>query len=269
MIGFALGVLTASLVGSVHCAAMCGGFVCFYAGADAPATITRDGRTTASRATPLRAHAMYNVGRLASYLLLGAVAGALGSGIATMGRMAGVTQAATVLAGALMVGWAGSTIAAQRGVAIGPRHAPQGWQRMLRRLLDAVRRQPPAVRAALTGLLTTLLPCGWLYVFVATAGGTGSVLGGLTVMAIFWLGTVPALVAVGVGAQRVFGPLRRRLPSVSAYAVLVLGVLAITGHLSMAPMSRSGMGPAAVVTPAPGAPMQDTTREFEAMSHGH
>ena len=30
-----LGVLVASLVGSIHCAAMCGGFVCLYAGSGA------------------------------------------------------------------------------------------------------------------------------------------------------------------------------------------------------------------------------------------
>ena len=32
MITTTAGVLIASLVGSVHCAGMCGGFVCFYAG---------------------------------------------------------------------------------------------------------------------------------------------------------------------------------------------------------------------------------------------
>ncbi len=223
MIPAALGILVASLIGSVHCAAMCGGFVCFYAGSG-------DG---GSSAAALRSHAMYNVGRLASYLLLGALAGALGAGLASVGQMAGVAHAATIITGALMIGWAVSTIAAQRGVSIGTLHAPEAWQRALGRLLQSIRTQPMATRAALTGLLTTLLPCGWLYVFVAMAGGTGTVRGGLTVMLIFWVGTVPAMLAVGVGAQSVFGPLRKRLPSLSAFAVLVMGVLAISGHLSM------------------------------------
>jgi uncharacterized protein len=224
----ALGILAASLIGSVHCAAMCGGFVCFYAGAGPSGS--NDGPVA------LRAHAMYNVGRLTSYLLLGAIAGALGAGVSMVGRMAGVAQAATVLAGALMIGWAISTILAQRGVAIGAIHAPEAWQRALGRALQRVRQQPMSVRAGVTGLLTTMLPCGWLYVFVATAASTGTVRGGLTVMAIFWLGTVPALLAVGLGAQRLFGPLRKRLPSLSAVAVLVMGVLAMSGHLSMQAM---------------------------------
>ena len=58
-----LAVLGASLLGSVHCAAMCGGFVCLYSG------------TGASRHKGAAPHAAYNAGRLVSYLLLGALAG--------------------------------------------------------------------------------------------------------------------------------------------------------------------------------------------------
>jgi sulfite exporter TauE/SafE len=99
-------------------------------------------------------------------------------------------------------------------------------------VLHAVREQPIGRRAGLTGLFTTLLPCGWLYVFVATAGGTGSVRAALTTMAVFWLGSVPALLAVGLGAQRVLAPFRKRLPAFSAAVVLVMGLLSMSGHLS-------------------------------------
>lgn len=221
MITTAAGVLVASLVGSIHCAGMCGGFVCFYAG-------SAQGNEPAA----LRAHAMYNGGRLASYLLLGAIAGALGAGVSKAGALVGVSHAATVVAGALMVGWAVSTIAAQRGVSIGTLHAPLAWQRALGRVLQSVREQPIGVRAGLTGLLTTLLPCGWLYVFVATAGGTGSITMAMATMALFWLGTVPALLAVGVGAQTVLAPFRRRLPAFSAAVVLIMGLLSMSGHLT-------------------------------------
>lgn len=66
----------------------------------------------------------------------------------------------------------------------------------LRRLMD----RPPVVRAAATGLFTTLLPCGWLYAFVVTAAGTGSgtPLHGAALMAVFWLGTLPMMLTVGV-----------------------------------------------------------------------
>ncbi|WP_434479127.1 sulfite exporter TauE/SafE family protein [Gemmatimonas sp.] len=232
MIATTAGVLVASLVGSVHCAGMCGGFVCFFAGS-----------SSGTGAAAVRAHALYNVGRLMSYLLLGAIAGTLGAGVSRFGLLVGVGHAAAVVAGALMVGWALSSIAAQRGVSIGTLHAPLAWQRALGRLLQSVRGQPMAVRAALTGLLTTMMPCGWLYVFVATAGGTGSVRSAVLTMAVFWAGTVPAMLAVGIGAQTVLAPFRRRLPAFSAAVVLIMGLLSLSGRLS--PVSATATAHAA------------------------
>jgi sulfite exporter TauE/SafE len=231
VIGTASGILLASLVGSVHCVGMCGGFVCFYSGS-----------SSGTNATALRAHAMYNVGRLTSYLLLGAIAGAIGVGISALGALAGLQHTAAIVAGALMIGWAASTIATQRGVRLGSIRTPESWQRAMGGVLNAVREQPMATRAWITGLLTTMLPCGWLYVFVATAGGTGSVRAGVITMAIFWAGTLPALLAVGLGAQRLFGPLRSRLPMLSATLVLVMGLLSISGHFPMRPAATDGGG---------------------------
>ncbi len=228
MITAALGILTASLLGSVHCAAMCSGFVCMYAG------------SPTDTAPPLRSHALYNVGRLISYVALGALAGTIGAGVTRLGTLAGIGRGATIVAGLLMILWAAHAIAAQRGIRVGAMGlervtaaVPQWWQRTLGTFLHAMRALPVPTRAFLTGLGTTLLPCGWLYIFVATAGGTGRARDGALVMALFWVGTVPAMLAVGVGAQRLVGPLRRRLPTVGALTVLLMGVLAVSGRLNM------------------------------------
>ena len=217
----AAGIFLASLMGSVHCAGMCGGFLCVYAGTGPTA-----------QPTALSAHVAYHGGRLVSYLTLGAVAGWIGGAFSTAALFVGLQRGATLLAGALMVLWALSTLLAYRGVVLAPRHAPLAWQRMLGGLLHAVRGHSAPVRGGLMGLLTTLLPCGWLYVFVAAAGGSGSVANAMGLMTIFWLGTVPALVAVGVGVQSLAGPMRRHLPVVSAVVVLGLGLLSMAGHLA-------------------------------------
>ncbi len=230
MIGTAAGVLAASLVGSVHCAAMCGGFVCFYTGSEPTGGAGR--AADRSTAEVLHSHALYNVGRLLAYLTLGAIAGLIGSKVSDIGAVAGIQQAATIAAGLLMIMWALSTLAVQRGVSFGAAaRTPEAWRRLLGQVLFAVRSQPTPVRALLTGLLTTLLPCGWLYVFVAAAGGTGSVPSAMTMMAVFWLGTVPALLAIGLGAQTVLGSFRNRLPMVSAVVVLVMGLWSVANHL--------------------------------------
>jgi sulfite exporter TauE/SafE len=201
---------------------MCGGFVCLYAG-----TGVRRGLGG------LPAHAAYNLGRLVSYTTLGAAAGALGASVDRLGQLAGVARAAAIVAGVLMVLWGLSTIIGALGVRVPGTLAPEWARRILGGALFALRDRSPVERAAATGLLTTLLPCGWLYVFVATAGGTGSALGGALVMAAFWAGTVPMLLGVGLGAERVFGPLRRRLPTLSAALVILFGLLAISGRMGV------------------------------------
>ena len=216
----AAGVFLASLVGSVHCAGMCGGFVCAYAGTG-----------PAAQPSGAVAHVAYHAGRLVSYLALGAVAGSIGGAFSNAALLVGIRQGAMLLAAALMVTWALTTLLAHRGVVLAPRHAPLAWQRMLGGLLRAIRGQSAPVRGGMLGLLTTLLPCGWLYLFVATAGGTGQMTTAMGLMALFWLGTVPALLAVGLGVQSLAGPLRRHLPVASAVVVLGLGLLSLAGHL--------------------------------------
>jgi uncharacterized protein len=80
-----------------------------------------------------------------------------------------------------------------------------------------------------------------------TAGGTGSAIAGAGTMLAFWIGTVPMLLAVGAGAQRLLGPLTRRLPLAAAALVLVLGLLSIAGRVHPPAMHQ---GAAMHMTPA-------------------
>lgn len=230
-----LTVLAASLLGSVHCAAMCGGFVCMYSGVSPRARLPQG---IAGARRPLRStlpHLAYNAGRLLSYLLLGVIAGSIGSGIDQLGSLARVGRLAAIVSGALMVVWGGSTLLAALGMRVPRWGAPRAAQTVLGTLLARFRGHSAGVRGAATGLLTTLLPCGWLYAFVATAGGTGRVGDAVLVMLFFWLGTLPMMTAVGLGAQRLFGAFQRRLPLVGAAAAVVLGLLSIAGKMSVRP----------------------------------
>lgn len=211
-------VLVASLLGSPHCAAMCGPFACLYGG------------QTARRRSWVP-HLAYNLGRLGSYLLLGATAGLAGAGLNQLGGLAGLPRAAAIVAGALMIAWGGMTIAAALGIRVPGASPPPGFRRLLGRVVTRFQEHPPALRALALGLLTTLLPCGWLYAFVATAASTGTPLRGALVMAAFWAGTLPVMAAIGVAAQRGLDPLRRRLPVVTATVLVVLGLLTIGGRL--------------------------------------
>jgi hypothetical protein len=211
---------------------MCGGFVCFYSGG-------RDGRR-------LLPHAAYNLGRLLSYLTLGAVAGVLGAGIDRLGTTAGLARLAAVTAGALMIVWGGLGVMRAAGVRIAEPAAPGFLRSRFAAALRAMHAQPPALRALTVGLVTTLLPCGFLYAYVTVAAGTGSPLGGVLVMAAFWAGTVPVMAGLGAAAGRIMAPLRQRLPAFTASALVLIGLLTVTGkflpHPGHARHDGQGMG---------------------------
>jgi hypothetical protein len=233
-------VLVASLVGSLHCVGMCGPFVAFYAGGDASRGTRR-----------LLSHAAYSAGRLAAYAALGLAAGSVGAALNLAGSLAGFQRVAAVVAGAVMIAWGGLSLLRLRGVRMLPaRTGSAAWlQRAFRVVADA----PPVLRAGSVGLLSGLLPCGWLWAFLVAAAGTGSAVGGAAVMAAFWLGTVPALVAAGLGAQLLAAPLRRHVPAVTAVLLVALGIFAIVSRptsVARAVAARELMPATAV--PAPG-----------------
>ena len=118
--------------------------------------------------------------------------------------------------------------------ALGKRSIRMPVPKLMQKLLSighqAAMKLNPVRRALVIGLLTTLLPCGWLYAFAAVAGGTASpLLGGLT-MAVFWLGTLPVLVSLGVGVQRLSGAMGRKLPHATAVALILVGLWTLIGR---------------------------------------
>ncbi len=205
-------VLGASLLGSVHCAAMCG-----------PLAAAAEGR------------ASYHAGRLALYLLAGALAGALGGALDAAALHAGWPRLAAQVAGGLLVLFGTVSLLRQAGLRL-PRVGDRlGLNRDGLLRLGAV---PPAWRGLALGAASALLPCGWLYAYLAAAAGSGSAERGVLTMGVFWVGTVPAVLAAAAILQRLTGPLRRRLPAFGALALILIGLLTALGRIG--PAHHSG-----------------------------
>jgi len=213
-------VFVASLLGSLHCAGMCGAFLAFAVGIDAPV----DAKARAGL------HAAYHLGRLVTYCGLGAAAGAAGAAFDGVGTLMGVQRVAVMVAGSSMVVFGVLAVLRLNGVRLPRAPVPRFMGSALQRVFRAVSGRPPLARALVTGLATTLLPCGWLWAFVITSAGTGSSAAGALTMAVFWLGTLPVMVALGVGLQRVvgrIGGLGKRVPVMTALAVVVVGLFTV------------------------------------------
>ena len=230
-------VFLASLLGSLHCAGMCGAFVAFAVGGV--------DRNRPGSQFPLQT--AYHLGRLVTYSTLGALAGALGSALDLGGSLVGVQQVAGMAAGAMMIIFGVILVLRMRGVKLPHAPIPGVMQKAFARGHKVAMNRPPIIRAAIIGLLTTLLPCGWLYAFVIGAMGTGNAAYGALTMAVFWLGTLPILVAVGAGARTLMGALGRKVPMMTAIALVAVGLFTVFNRLTLPDMSAD---PAFSVRPA-------------------
>lgn len=192
------------LVGSVHCLGMCGAFPLAIA--------ARGGRASA------RGQLLYHAGRLQALALIGALAGSLGAALVWAGP---ARRVLALGAGSLMV-----AIGAERlgwlplGVpGLGPA-LERGIGRSLREVLSW---RSPAAPFAL-GAANAFLPCHLVYAFAAQAAASGSLASGAATMIAFGAGTVPALLALGIGGQRLGQRSRRVAERLVSAAVVLYGL---------------------------------------------
>lgn len=224
MTALLLAVLAASLLGSLHCVGMCGGMVSLVATARGP------GCGPARWGVGLLDQGLYHLARGAGYVAIGLTFGALGAGADRLGAFADVQRAAATLAGCFMVAWGLHALLEWRGLVRG---LPSVGGGAVARVFAFVTRRGPRARVVLLGALTPLLPCGWLWLFAASAAGTGSALGGGLVLATFWAGTVPALLGLGFGLRAAAGRLRDHLPWIRGVTLVVVGLLTLTGRATL------------------------------------
>jgi uncharacterized protein len=223
MTALILTVLIASLAGSLHCVGMCGAFVAFAVG-------TGDQPGVRHKAL---LNAAYHGGRLITYTALGALGGALGAAIDLGGDYIGLQRTAAIAAGSVMIVFGIVTLLRIQGVKLPKAPVPAALRELVGAGQGLAMGMRPIPRALTIGLLTTLLPCGWLYAFAITAAGTASPVYGALTMAAFWLGTLPALVALGAGIQSLTGALGKRIPTVTAIAIVLVGLYTVMHRLEL------------------------------------
>ncbi len=206
-----MAVFIASLIGSLHCAGMCGPLVMLS---------VSSGRT----GRPIIPILSYHAGRLLAYGFLGILAGSIGMGIHDLGFLAGMQRAAARIAGGAMVV---SGALAILHLSTGRTHQlwlPKFGHRVLRGVSAFARRQSSGKKSFLLGILTACLPCGWLYAFVLAAVATASPIWGAGTMIAFALGGVPALSIIGLSGAKLQSSLVRFSPIIVALLVLVTGL---------------------------------------------
>ncbi|MDO8932501.1 MAG: sulfite exporter TauE/SafE family protein [Rhodocyclaceae bacterium] len=170
------------LLGGTHCAGMCGGIVGALAlqlPGDRPV---------------FGIHLAYNFGRIASYALAGALAGAVGQ---AFGVLLPVQRGLYLFASLMLVAMGFYLLGATRALAF----AERGGQRLWAHIQPATRRFMPVrgpAQAFPLGMLWGWLPCGLVYSALTTALAAGSMVKGALLMFAFGLGTLPNLLLAGL-----------------------------------------------------------------------
>ncbi|MCD2518484.1 sulfite exporter TauE/SafE family protein [Massilia sp. G4R7] len=200
-----LPVFLVGLLGSVHCAGMCGGIVAALSvplpARAFPVPVRTVGAYSWEWPAAASHVAAYNAGRLSSYAMAGALAGGLAGGV---GRLAGLPllQAGAGWAANLMLVALGLYLLdAWRGLAWLERGGRVLWRRISPLLAKIGPFDSPG-RLFAAGALWGWLPCGMVYSVLATAMLSGSASGGAAVMLAFGLGTLPMLAAIGMAGVR-------------------------------------------------------------------
>lgn len=192
-----LSLMAVGFLGGGHCAGMCGGLSSAFA-LQLPPHIGR-----------LQLLLLLNLGRISSYVLIGALLGLVGQASMWLDHTRNLQMALFVAAHVLLLllglylagisTWGGRIEAMGKPV----------WRRLnplLQRLL------PIRSRAACVGvgILWGWLPCGMVYSAALYALGSGHSTHGALYMAAFGLGTLPNLLALGWFAAQLKHLLQRR-----------------------------------------------------------
>lgn len=207
------------LLGSMHCIGMCGGFVAMY-------TL----RGPAERST-LLAHALYNLGRITTYSLLGGMLGAIGSFSAYLSSYKAIPGAVLLLAGIIMV-LMGLNMTGLFGKSGQFEADTVASMPFFRKALHASLGMRTPWGIYLFGLLLGLLPCGLLYPILMHAAVSGGFSAGSLSLAVFGLGTVPALMAFGAVLSGMKPHLRLVLYRLAAGLIVLLGLQTLLRGMS-------------------------------------
>lgn len=201
--------LAIGFFGSFHCIGMCG-----------PIALALPGKND-STISLIGGRLLYNFGRVITYTFLGVIFGLIGHSIA----LAGLQQSISILLGILiLVG------------ALFQFKSLEGWKQKtginslfnrLEKLMLSQFKKGGTITLFTIGLLNGLLPCGFVYVGLAGSVTTGSILQGTLFMALFGLGTIPAMLMMSLAPGFVSIEWRQRINKFIPYLAAAFGIYLI------------------------------------------
>jgi sulfite exporter TauE/SafE len=204
--GFVLGAAS-----SLHCVGMCGPIALSLPVHYLPAAQKNTGLV------------LYNIGRVATYVLLGAILGFFGRRFV----LAGMQQGFSIVLGSLMLFFFLFSFFYKKQWLFA------GFTRQLQKLIGRLLQQKSLPSMFLLGAANGLLPCGMVYFALVAALAEGSQAGAVFFMMAYGLGTIPAMFAISFFGSKIGFPLRNLFKKMAPFFLLLLGTLLILRGLNL------------------------------------
>lgn len=204
---------------------------------------------TATTVQKFRPHVYFNLGRIISFIILGAAIGAVGSLFQMNGIMLGVL---TIGVGAVMVllGLQLTGIFPRLGHTL----ALPGKVGEFFGLSKKSNREYSHARSMLLGAATFFLPCGFTQAMQLFAISTGSPVSGAIIMGAFAIGTAPGLLGIGGLTSVVKGVFAKRFFRVVGVGVVAMALINISSGYNL--LGLGSLLPSGDSTPISAAPSQ-------------
>lgn len=206
---------TIGLVGSLHCLGMCGPIAIGI-------PLHKDNWIKKAFGGIL-----YNLGRIVTYGILGAIFGLLGRGI----QLAGLQQWASIGIGIAMIVSVIFPVVFREKIKF-----DKIFTGYASRLIGSFKNlfTKSSLSSLFTiGLLNGLLPCGLVYMAIAGALNTNDMMMGVAFMVMFGIGTTPALLALSLAGNVVGSQFKAKARKVIPVFIVILGILFILRGMNL------------------------------------
>lgn len=191
------------LFGSLHCVAMCGPLLL---------ALPSVGE---SQWTKAKNRLVYQIGRILTYGFIGLLIGFIGIGVTMKGwqQVLSITTGIVLILIALFhfIGTQNSSILRIQQKLLAPLIKQMGYWL----------HKPGG--SFMTGVLNGILPCGMVYMALATALNTGGALSGARFMILFGLGTLPLLLLTAIAGNIIKSKIPFRLSAWLPFLFLIMG----------------------------------------------
>jgi len=205
-------IFVVGLITGLHCIGMCGSFVISYTVKDAEQGYS-----------PYISHALYGFGKTLSYAMFGAAFGLLGSVISITPFISGVS---ILLAGTFLVLFGLNMLNVFSVLRRVRFKQPEAITRY------ALKKRKKARSPFFIGFFSGfLLGCGPLQAMYIMAAGNADPLEGAKYLALFGLGTLPALLSFGMAAHLLSEKMTHRFLQASGIILIVMGTMMLNKGL--------------------------------------